>query len=456
MTFLRGLLAGRSHLAFLVGLSAAIALARVTSGLGRGSPPTSRALGSLAQLSRALPLRAPEPPSDRERRLALSAWSYLVRETDPRTGLTRSIAGYPSITLWDFGSQLLAILAAEDLGIVTPEESRRRLRHAIQTLAELPLCDPGLPNKAYHTATLAMVGYDNAPTPRGIGWSALDVGRALVPLALVVRRAPELTPLVQRAVDRWDLDALSDGVALRGGTRGPGGILQTYQEGRLGYEQYAARALMGWGVPVAEAIDFRAHLAFQKLDGQLVPRDDRLPRDYGGAHAAVLSEPWVLQGLEVGLDAVSLALARSVLAAQERRFLSTGRLTAVSEDALDRPPGFVYSAVLNGTEAWVAFSPDGTPAPSHLTFSTKAAFAWAALFAGDYPERLLAAAEELEAPGGGFWAGRYDADGTPNRVLSLNTNAVVLEALAYRVRGPAFRSSPRGAAGVAVRAGAQQ
>jgi hypothetical protein len=28
-----------------------------------------------------------------------------------------------------------------------------------------------------------------------------------------------------------------------------------------------------------------------------------------------------------------------------------------------------------------------------------------------------------------------------NRALSLNTNAVVLEALAYRVRGPALRGS---------------
>jgi hypothetical protein len=454
LTFLRGLLAGRSHLAFLVGLAAAIAIARATSGLGHGSP-TSRALRELAQLARVLPLRPPAPPSDRERRLALSAWSYLERETDPRTGLARSIAGYPSITLWDFGSQLLAILAAEDLGIVSSEEAHRRLARAITTLAELPLCDPGLPNKAYHTATLAMVGYDNAPTPRGIGWSALDVGRALVPLALVVRRTPELTPLVRRAVDRWNLDALSDGAALRGGTRRSDGILETYQEGRLGYEQYAARALMGWGVPVAEALDFRAHLAFQKLDGQLVPRDDRLPRDYGGAHAAVLSEPWVLQGLEGGLDAVSVALARAVLAAQERRFASTGRLTAVSEDALDRPPGFAYSAVLNGTEPWVAFSPDGTPTPARLTFSTKAAFGWAAIFSGDYPERLLAAAEELEAPEGGLWAGRYDADGAPNRILSLNTNAVVLEALAYRVRGPAFRASPRGDSGVTIRAGAR-
>ena len=41
--------------------------------------------------------------------------------------------------------------------------------------------------------------------------------------------------------------------------------------------------------------------------------------------------------------------------------------------------------------------------------------------------------------GAGVWAGRYDATGEPNRALSLNTSAVVLEALAYHEKGPFFR-----------------
>jgi hypothetical protein len=60
---------------------------------------------------------------------------------------------------------------------------------------------------------------------------------------------------------------------------------------------------------------------------------------------------------------------------------------------------------------------------------------WSALFAGDYPDRLLAAAEAL-ATDGGVYAGRYDATGEVNRALALNTNAIVLEALAYRTHGP--------------------
>jgi hypothetical protein len=436
MSFLRGLLAARSHLAFLVGLAAAFAVVRATARVGHDPPPGGEE--ALAPLADRFPLRARAPLGPRERDLALAAWSYFEANTDEGTGLTHSVRGYPSTTMWDVGSQLMAILAAEDLLVVSRAEARRRLERAIATLASLPLCERGLPNKAYHTRTLEMVRYDNTPAPGGIGWSALDVGRVLVPLALVARRAPELAPLVERVVARWNLDALSAGGGLRGATRRVDGVLEMHQEGRLGYEQYAAKGLLAWGVPASAALDYRSHVAFREVGGQLVPHDTREPRDHGGTHAAVLSEPWVLDGLEFGLDDRTAALARAVLAAQERRFARTGRLTAVSEDALDRPPGFAYSAVLNGRDAWVAFSPDGTPAPGSLGFSAKAAVGWAVLFDAPYADRLLDAAAELRAPGG-LHAGRYDATGAVNGVLSLNTNAVVLEALAYRVHGPFFR-----------------
>jgi hypothetical protein len=241
---------------------------------------------------------------------------------------------------------------------------------------------------------------------------------------------------VRRATSRWELAALSDGAALQGTTRGRDGALEVRQEGRFGYEQLAAKALVGWAVPAAPLLDLGAHVAFTPVEGRPVPRDDRLPQAHGGALAPVVSEPWILDGLENGFDSATLAVARAVLAAQERRFRRTGRLTAASEDALDRPPWFSYSAILDGETPWTAVAPDGTPTPAAFTFSTKAAVGWAVLFEGDYPDRLLAAAAELVAPGEGLYAGRYDATGAPNRALSLDTHAVVLEALAYRVCGP--------------------
>jgi hypothetical protein len=439
VTFLRGLLAGRSHLAVLLGLGAAAVTAGAVQRLvPEAAPPSS--FEAVAPPAHELPLRPHGPLDAREEALARAAWAYVERNTDPRTGLAASVAGHPATTLWDVGSQLLAVLSAEDLGLVPRREAAARLRRTLRSLARLPLCDGQLPNKAYDVRTLAMVRTDGAPAPSGVGWSALDVARALLPLSVVARRHPDLAPLVQEAVSRWRLEALSDGAALRGASRGADGALEGHAEGRLGYEQHAAKALLAWGIPAPAALDWRAHLAFAHVEGQAVPHDARRPRDHGGALAALVPEPWLLDALEHGPDAVTLPALRALLRAQERRHAAGAPLTAVSEDALDLPPWFADSAIVNGDEAWVAVGPDGAPAPGALSFSTKAAVAWGVLFAGPYPERLLAAAAELVAPGEGVHAGRYDESGEPNRALSLNTSAVVLEALAYRVRGPLVRT----------------
>lgn len=437
MSFWGGLLTARSHLAFLVGLAAALLAVHYAGELARAEAAPAPGFAALAP-GEAPRLRPRSPLGPHELRLARAAWSYFERNTDAATGLTGSVEDYPSTTMWDTGSQLMAILAADDLGVISGDEAVLRLRRALRSLSAIPLFDRKLPNKAYDTRTLDMVGYDNHPAPEGIGWSALDVSRVLVPMWIVTWRHPELTPLVRRAVSRWRLGALSDGSALVGAQRRKDGVIETYQEGRFGYEQYAAKALLPWGVPVPRALDYRAHLAFSEVLGQRLPHDDRHPRSYGGTHAAVLSEPWILDALEHGFDATTLPIARALLRVQERRFARTGKLTAISEDAIDRAPWFAYSAVLNGDERWTAFAPDGTAIPQDLGFSTKAALGWGVLFEGGYPDRLLSAAREL-ATERGLYAGRYDQDGSVNRALSLNTNAIVLEALAYRARGPWLR-----------------
>jgi hypothetical protein len=254
-------------------------------------------------------------------------------------------------------------------------------------------------------------------------------------------------PCGARRAARWRLDALVEGTALRGATRTPDGALVTRDEGRLGYENLAAKQLLAWGLPVAPLVDPVRHAVLVRVDGLPVARDDRKPEDHGGARAPVLSEPWLLDAIENGFDPETLAVARALLLVQARRFATTGHLTAASEDHIDRAPWFSYSAIVDGDETWSARGPDGAPAPGAFTFSTKAAVAWGVLFEGEYPDRLLAAAAELVVPGEGLLAGRYDDTGAPNRVLSLNTNAVVLEALAYRVRGP-----PRGATTVRAEA----
>jgi len=436
MTFLRGLLAGRSHLAVLLGLGAAAATAGAVRRLTPNAP-ASAFFADVAPAASELPLRAPGPRDAREEALARAAFAYFERNADATTGLAPSVKGHSATTLWDLGGQLLALLAAEDLGLVSPAGASARLGRALRSLSRIPLCEGALPNKAYDVRTLEMVRYDGSPAPGGVGWSALDIARVLVPLSLVAWRHPELALLARDVVSRWRIEELSDGASLQGASRGADGTIVRHAEGSLGYEQHAAKALLRWGVPAGVALDYRAHAAFAEVEGQVVPRDGRFPRERGSAHAAVVPD-----ALENGFDAVTLPVSRALLRAQQLRAEAIGRPVAVSEDALDRPPWFSYSALVDGSgAAWTALAADGTRADGALTFSTKAAVAWGVLFAGSYPERLLSAAAELVSPGEGLFAGRYDATWEVNRAISLNTNAVVLEALAYRARGPGGRAT---------------
>ena len=87
-------------------------------------------------------------------------------------------------------------------------------------------------------------------------------------------------------------------------------------------------------------------------------------------------------------------------------------------------------------EPWAVVTSKGESMPQLRTLSTKAAFGWHALLRTPYTAQLVEAVSGLADPAGGWDAGRYEAGGKPNQSLNANTNAVVLESLAYMARGP--------------------
>lgn len=374
-------------------------------------------------------------PDERDLEAARVAWRYFERNTHPATGLVNAVDGYPSTTTWDLGSSLLAALAAEELGLLAPADLEARLARVVGTLERLPLTAAGLPNKAYHAATAAMTDYANRPAPAGIGTSAVDVARLVAALAAAGDRVPPLRDGIERALSRWELCALAGGGQLFGVHRGADGRLRRLQEGRLGYEQYAAKGLALVGLDVARARSYRAHLAELPLLGVAVPHDAR-DRARFGAVDALVTEPWVLDALEFGLDEEARPLAARVFEVQKRRWRTTGIVTALSEDHVDRPPWFVYDAIVAGGAPWRTVDPEGREVEGLRGLSTKAAFALAALHPDDpYAATLRDAVDGARDPERGWFAGVYERGG-PNRALAANTNAVVLEALRFAGRGP--------------------
>ncbi|MEM6618972.1 MAG: DUF3131 domain-containing protein, partial [Pseudomonadota bacterium] len=223
---------------------------------------------------------------------------------------------------------------------------------------------------------------------------------------------------------------------LTGATR-ENGETRYLQEGRIGYEQYGARASALWGLDVIPAMSAARIIDWRRAAGVDVPSDRRDHNSFGSI-TPTLSEPYMLQGLELGLDAESARLATAVYRAQEARFRREGHLTLVSEDHLDRAPRFVYNSVFSNGRPWAVVTESGEHHPDMRTVSLKAAFAWNALYDTDYTAQALTQLADL-ATDGGWYAGRYEASGELNDVLALNTNAVVLEAIHYKAFGPLWQ-----------------
>jgi Protein of unknown function (DUF3131) len=437
LQFGQGLLRARSHIVFIlalvVGFPTMIWLDRL------GSAPDGARRGA------ALPVfERPETAPHLAGRASLRpdqmewgriAWRYFERNIVPATGLANSADGFPSTTMWDTGSFLLGMMAARQIGIIDNATFDARMGLALASLAKLPLFEGVLPNKAYNTQTLSMVDYNNKPTDRGLGWSALDIARVLVPLMILQRTDDVHASAARKVIEGWHLEDLTDAGMLIGATVNSQGGVDRHQEGRIGYEQYAAHALIAFGQDAFSAWRTDENMEVREVAGVKVPYDNR-SADKFGAQVYATSEPYILAGLEFGFDERTGKFADAIYLAQLRRFEATGILTAVSEGHLDRRPYFVYATVLGNDVAWSVLTDKGERIDDARTVSTKVSFAYDAIYETDYTKKLVESVVSLNNPIGGWLEGRYEANDAANAAETSNTNAIVLESLSYKAFGP--------------------
>lgn len=453
MSFRENLIKARSHITFLVALGLGLAL--VIS--------LERTIDARKSISAAQAEQAANPPVEKVSPLAAFedvtplplaikgestgddiahgriAWRYFENNTNPDTGLVNSADKYPSTTMWETGSYFIAVISADLLGIIEEGEAQARIRLALNTLTEMRLFDDILPNKAYNVQTAELVDYGNRPVERGLGWSALDIARMVGALGQVQNSYPDLAPEIAILLEKWDLTQMVDDGRLIGGNIADG-KLRRDQEGRVGYEQYAAKAMMLFGFDMYNAYRVEDHLMVKDVLSQPIPVDSRLHRNI--TPAFTVSEPYIFDGLEFGFDARSHRFATAIYKAQETRYRETGVLTAVSESHLDEAPYFVYSSIWGGGAPWAVMTFKGERLDSKRTVTTKVAFAMDALFGTDYTRELITAIAPLGDPDRGWPEGIYEIDGSINGSVTTNTNATVLAALAFRAHGPLIHSRP--------------
>lgn len=358
------------------------------------------------------------------RGMAAAAWQYLDRHYQPSTGFVNATPDWPNTTLWDLGGQLLAMQAAKEIGLINDSTYRARTRTTLTTLERVPLFEGAAFNRIYSTK-------DGSPDAgSGAGWSATDLGRLLLALKILAVREPEFAQQAERVARRNDFSRIVKGGYLHGRVKGSDGTVSEFQEGRIGYEQYVAAGFSQWGADVRNALDFQRNAEPVDVHGVRVLADRRgLDR--------LLSEPFILHGIELGLAGPLRELATGVLQAQEARYRATGQVTIATEDAIAvKPHHFYYYCVYcNGKPFVIGISSPRQVLEEPRWVSVKGAYGWHAIMPNEYTK----VATEYVAPAldskQGWATGVFERSRASTKTWDVNTAVVLLEIAHYQLRG---------------------
>jgi hypothetical protein len=332
---------------------------------------------------------------------------------------------YDILTMWDTGSLILAVVSARSIGLIDEKEFDQRVKSIMAFLrrSEFRWGKLVLPNFRTGNAGSRTIepGYD-----------ATDTGRLLIALH-ILDQATNGAYQVKQQVARWDI----------AGTINNGQLSDIKSSSRIesrcfNYVHYIARAYKLWGIEAKTGFD-------RPLD----PADAEA-RTAFLAHVAsvgpIASEPSATEAIELGHSAHSRILADVLYTAQKERYAETGHLTCVSEAPIDRQPWFTYQGYNIDAEAGPRWPVDSSVTSSKWQtkafaerfrmVSTKAAYLWLGEHGDDYANKLRELVVEKAATNRhGFQPGVYEASGLPPRIMDVNTNAAVLESVAYALAG---------------------
>jgi hypothetical protein len=390
-------------------------------------------------------LGKPKTLCSKDMEMAKIAWKYFENNYNPKTGLVNAVDKYPSTTMWDTGSAIAATITAHDFGFIDDKEFDERIQTMFKTLANLELFNKEAPNKAYNTEKAEMVDYRNKPTIDGIGVSALDLARMVSWLDTLGCMHPKYAYPAKKLIERWDMKRLLTDGQMNGLYRDPvSKEVKVVQEGRLGYEQYAGKIFrsLGYDQHISATYNngFRETINIYNVP---IAYDQRDPRDLG-AYNYVVTESYVLDALENGLDAENRPLLENIYKVQKRRWEETGVVTAVSEDNIDQKPYFLYNTIFTAGLPWNTTTDKGVRYDNLKTISTKAALALAALFPDDpYSKELAYAVSDAYDPERGWYSGIYENGGGYNKSITANTNGIIMSLLLYKKYGEFHPSCQR-------------
>ncbi|QJW54129.1 hypothetical protein HL670_00996 [Serratia plymuthica] len=439
MSFKNNLLQARSYIAVIIGFLLAFSVVAYVE----KHMPSAQSEQTELSLSNDFPeIPGPRDLTFNEAIWARVAWQYFVNNTQPN-GLVNAVDNQSYTSIWDTGSYLMAMISAQRLGIINRDELNTRMSAVLATLAVLPLTENKLPALYYDTQQLVRLRSlkQNETQP---DWSAIDISRLLMSLDIGAWLYPEQAPAIKQLVAHWRFDAmfLQKEPQHRLNLRAAKKWVLISQDNRhgYGYQLYAINSLrrvstlagMTLGNPLPRQ-------RFITIDGISIPYDS-LIKNGKVDHPVVTNMPYLLTGMEVGFDINSAEMTWRIMKVQESHYKSTGDYAYVNTDYEEQTPHFIDDTLANRPPASVDKTRDEIK-DAALQLSTKSVFGWYALFRTPWSEAMRQRAAPLFEPGRGWYDGIVASSQQRSRVISANTNALILESLTYLSQGPLFCQS---------------
>jgi len=389
-------------------------------------------LAKAAQYDNALVGNEKTAPATQEQLVndARSAWQFFETTANTTTGLSPGSVDYyeaipshyPFVTLWDVASHLLACFSARSLGIIERDDYVAKVSTILEHIPDTLQNGLRLP-----FSTISVDGKN----PHTTGFDASDFGRLLVAFRVLENAEPGSWNLSGK-IAGWDIaDTIKSG-KLHYLDRG---ILRPLEDSN--YVHYAVQAYALWG--------FIANAAYA-IPANSVAFDTRMHiLESASMRGLIGTEPHGLEGVELGLSAESRIIFDALFSAEMAEYRRHGKFTCVSEGALDRFPWFTYQGYqIGAVEPWQVKTKETSPAYTSSRFAsemalinTKGAYLSAALRPETYSRDLLSYVRgRAKSSNPGFSSGIFRNSGKATQnYTDLNTNAVILESVAYILNG---------------------
>ena len=377
--------------------------------------------------------REPQVPRDDELDELMAdaevAWSYFERWTNPNTGLCPATANFEAgqrelheaVTMWDVGSHIFALIAAVDLELISPKKFQSSIRRILPNIAGRRSQGRLLPQGWIATDKFKWGIKD---------FDGCDAGRLLAALYNLDMH-PLAAGVSAATVAAWDLnDIVQDGIIY---SVEDGALTSTY---RSHCAHYAAWAFRTWGIEVRSP--------YEVLSGRSDSDGRMALLEVGGRIGPMGAEPLLMEAIEFGMSAESAYLADVLFAAQLEEYAETGKLVCVSEGPINNPPWFLYQGLqfdASGRE-WATDTVAGLEAhrtkafrDMNLSISSKGAYLWSAYRDHPFCDRLRSVVRNKARTPYGFASSINQATGVASSAYSdINTNAVILQAIAHKVK----------------------